>query len=160
MKSGAPLRIYRKDTALALAGGVVNIATTDAVATSSEIDLMTYTVPAQLVSNVGDVLRYKMSFFYNAATVTLRLLFGSVHLINRENVPEIIGGTIIVDGFLVVTSAGNFKFQVSLLVYPASVAGEIYTISTASTFSGNPVLKATGKNITQRLMLVDWTPGS
>ena len=112
---------------------------------STETDLMTYTVPANTLVNNGDKLSFTFGGIFGsvANSKTLRVYFGTTSVvlnsITEVNVGWQITGTIIKD------SATTYRFtivQTNINYYPYTMSG---TSGTVTNYTGTNVFKITGQ---------------
>lgn len=158
-------RLHITNGATINVGGTLNSQYTDVGNVGAgEDNLMTYTLPANTMTQDGDHIDWEMSFTFNSTnSKNLKVYFGAT------NISAIVGSTaagahIVIRGTIVRTSATTQKSDATMVSNNALVAYNTSISSAlAETLSGTVVIKATGEgtttdDITQKTMMIKFFP--
>jgi len=110
---------------------------------TTETDLMTYTVPANTLVNNGDKMSFRFSGIYGgtANSKSLKIYFGL--LVVNLGTSTLSGGSWIVNGTIIKTGATTFRINISETRDTPSQAYS-YTSGTVSNYTGTNIFKITG----------------
>ncbi len=157
--------IAGSSTSYAKVGGVIDVNTTQVGNVGAgEDDLITYTIPANVLNTNGDQIRFRMAgtFAANANNKRVRIKYGATTLLDTtalafNNADWTAHGTIVRTGATTQKAICEFASGSALLTSSCD-----YT-APAETLSGTVVLKATGEatsnnDITEEFHIVEWIP--
>ena len=148
-------------------GGSLEVNTTDVGNVGTGVDdLMTYSVPAGILSTNGDYLEFSFTFTFatNTNNKTVKVVYGATEIYTSTAQPQN-DGTMEVKGKIIRTGATTQK-----VIVTAATDGTLFTdlanyTTSAETLSGAVTLKATGEatssnDIINRILVVKYFPNN
>lgn len=149
-------------------GGRINVNTTTVGNVGAgEDDLMSYTIPAAVLSTNGDTIEFKRAgtFAASANNKQYKVKYGATTIFDTGVLVITAASDWSVEGLIIRTGAATQKAIVTFRCSDVLVTVSTDYTTPAETLSGTVVLKATGEgvsdnDIVEELCVIDWRPNA
>lgn len=154
MKTGSAPKIYRNSTAYALSGGTLNRNPNSVTITTPVADLLSYTIPREFIASLGDTIRFSAAFLGNSGAPSFTCYIDGV---SQVAVSMSATDKCHISGEFMINSTPNMFGSLRTINQFGSLGVSfIDTVRPA----GEVTILFTGRDITQKYLFVDWTPGA
>lgn len=163
--AGAETKLSNETISYARLVKTLNVGTTDAgnVGTGED-DLMSFTVPADTLSNTGDYIDFEMAFTFaaNSNNKVVKVYWAGTQIYTSGTQAQN-DGNMVIKGKIIRTGAATQKIVISQVNNTTNFNDETTYTTGAATLSAGNILKATGEatsndDIIQKTMTVVFNP--